>query len=773
MRRVAQMSRDELVTRSRQEFGKRADRMLARFGHDFSEAPRAGPSAAQFFFGADEVANILTLLQQRLPQECQRIVDRAERICAHRFDLLGYENLDYGKEIDWHLDRVHGKRAPRKPFYKIRYLDFRECGDVKVTWELNRHQHFLTLAKAYRITGERRFADEIFVQWEHWIQHNPYPDGVNWASSLEVGFRSLSWLWTYYLLGDSAQPTTFRDRLLRQLSVHGRCLERYLSTYFSPNTHLLGEGVALFFLGVLCPELTSAERWKSVGWKITLQEAQRQVRFDGLHFEQSLYYHVYALDFFLHARILAARNGISIPEEYDATIERMLNALSVLGRTGTVPRIGDDDGGRLFDGQRNRAEHMLDPLATGAVLYERGDFKLLAGGLREETLWLLGEEGARKFDKLTEPQPPASSTAFPQSGLYVMNSAERQIVIDAGPLGAGSGGHGHADALSICVSDANGPVLVDSGTFEYVGDDHERAQFRSAPAHNLLTVDGVGQPQPRGPFAWSHHPHTHTENWITGENFDFFSGTHVADRQSNPSFIQQRFVFSLKSGLWFVRDVVAGSGEHKLDAYWHFAPEFSSSGERQFVHRSGQRLDVITPEDNGWTRQVEAGLVSPVYGLAFPAPVLHFSTVASLPAEFVTLFKATAGHGDVVLRVAVAGPSVWGYSYTQPGEEHQIIFAAQPWTFGEWASDAEFLYWGYDRNRDRGLLVFFGATQVSFAGQALVELSKRQSHGEVVWENGQGRVAGSGGASVTLREDVFRTLMSASPIAVTLNHTKL
>ena len=776
MRRVAQMSRDELVTRSRQELGKRADRMLARFGYDFSETPRAGFGNRQFFFGGDEVPSILALLQQRLPQEYRRIVDRAERVCAHRFDLLGYEDLDYGKAIDWHLDRVHGKRAPRKPFYKIRYLDFHECGDVKVTWELNRHQHFLALAKAYRITGERRFADEVFAQWQHWIERNPYPYGVNWASILEVGFRSLSWLWTYYLLGDSVQPNGFRQRLLRELSVHARCLERYLSTYFSPNTHLLGEGVALFFLGVLCPELQSAERWKSLGWRITLQEAQRQVRPDGLHFEQSLYYHVYALDFFLHARILAARNGIAVPDEYDATIQRMLDTLGVLGRTGTLPRIGDDDGGRLFDGQRNRAEHMFDPLATGAILYERGDFKLLVHGLREETLWLLGEEGARKFDKLPEMQPAASSTAFPQSGLYVMNSAERQIVTDAGPLGAGSGGHGHADALSICVSDANGPVLVDSGTFEYVGDGHERSEFRSAPAHNVLTVDGVSQPEPRGPFVWSHHPHTQTESWITGENFDFFSGTHVADSNSNPSFTQRRFVFSLKSGLWFVRDVVAGSGEHKLDAYWHFAPEFSSSSEGQLVHRSGQRLDVITPEDNGWTRQVEAGLVSPVYGLAFPAPVLHFSTVANLPAEFVTLFKATGfkatGHGDGVLRVAIPAPGVRGYSYTQPGEEHRIIFAAQAWAFGEWASDAEFLYWGYDRNRDRGLLVFTGGTQVSFAGKVLVESPKRQSHGEVLWENGRSRVAGSNGNSVTLREDVFRTLLAASPIAVTVNQAK-
>ena len=153
----------------------------------------------------------------------------------------------------------------------------------------------------------------------------------------------------------------------------------------------------------------------------------------------------------------------------------------------------------MFDGHRNRAEHMLDPLATGAELFDRGDFKRLSGGLREETLWLLGTRGAQTFDSIPDQLPSSESAAFRDSGLYVMNAADRQIVIDAGPLGAGSGGHGHADALSICVSDNDGPVLVDSGTFEYVGNGPARDQYRGTSAHNTVTMDGASQSEPRGP----------------------------------------------------------------------------------------------------------------------------------------------------------------------------------------------------------------------------------------------------------------------------------
>src|SRR5580698_1503408 len=55
----------------------------------------------------------------------------AEKIRQHRFDLLGYKDLDFGTPIDWHFDPVHHKRAPRKPWYQIPILDFDQIGDHK------------------------------------------------------------------------------------------------------------------------------------------------------------------------------------------------------------------------------------------------------------------------------------------------------------------------------------------------------------------------------------------------------------------------------------------------------------------------------------------------------------------------------------------------------------------------------------------------------------------------------------------------------------------
>ena len=144
----------------------------------------AGAASPRFFFRSEELPRWMDLLRERMPQQAEAIIQYAEKICRHRFDLLGYEDLDYGREIDWHLDRVHGKRAPRDLWFKIRYLDFASVGDAKITWELNRHQHLVTLAKAYRLTNDYRFARELADQWEHWQRENPYPRGINWAPAV-------------------------------------------------------------------------------------------------------------------------------------------------------------------------------------------------------------------------------------------------------------------------------------------------------------------------------------------------------------------------------------------------------------------------------------------------------------------------------------------------------------------------------------------------------------------------------------------------------------
>jgi hypothetical protein len=776
--RLRSMSWPEFEDRTRQNLTARLDAHRTRRGYDFADPSiSANMRTGNFFFRALDIPALVTTLRRIMPRHTEEIVARAQAICNHQFDLLGYTGIDYGAEIDWHLDAVHGKRAPVKPWFQVGYLDFDEVGDAKVTWELNRHQHLVTLAKAYHITGDAAFARECIAQWQNWQQQNRYPMGVNWASSLEVAFRTLSWIWVFFLLDGSAEfsPELRRD-WIRALSISGRHIDTYLSTYFSPNTHLLGEALALFFLGTLFPHLRSAARWRHRGWETILREERTQVRDDGFYFEQSTYYHVYALDMLLHARILAGANERAIPESFDRRIVQMLDALLLLCRAGAPPAIGDDDGGRLFDPRRNRPEHLFDPLSTGAALFARGDYKFMAGYLREETLWLLGIPGMDRFDSTETAAPPTHSVALEPSGLYLMADAElgHQLFIDAGPQGPNTAGHGHADALSICLAGAGRTVLGDSGTFEYVGPSGERSRLRGTGAHNTVAIDGRDQAESTGPFSWTNLPRVSVESWLMGETFNYFRASHDAYSRLAPGLRHRRWVFHQKGRFWLVRDAVEGSGSHLVSVTWNIGSSLTPAPGRdlRFGDIEGQLL-LALPEGHGWMQSIERDVWAPAYGHQERRSCVRFESKRELPTEFVTLIaSSTALPRDPVRIVPLRASSdeTAGYSVRWNHDEHLCLFArgTPPWTCAGWSSDAEFVAVHRSRSDDRLTLVLVNGSFVEFAGQRLVSSERPVRYAEVSSGAGKTEIYSSNPSAVLVDRNFERTLVELE----TTSHSK-
>lgn len=770
--RLSEMSWDELSTRTRQELSKRLEWTAYRAGRRPMDARLPDQSGTQgnFYFSPDQVPQLAALLGETLESEVSKILQDADGISAHRFHLLGYKNVDYGEQIDWHLDAVHGKRAPLEPWFKIPFLDFDSVGDHKITWELNRHQHFVTLAKACHLARDDRkqaYINELLNQWSSWQLSNPYPVGINWGSSLEVAFRSLSWIWMDRLLAKCpAIPTTFEAEIVRSLAINARYIERYLSTYFSPNTHLLGEALALFFIGTLYPQIPSAKRWQQKGWSIMLTEAERQVRPDGVYFEQALYYHVYALDFFLHFRQLASLNGFVIPADFDAKIQKMGEVVETLSQAGPVIAFGDDDGGRLFNPHRNRPEHLSDPLALCALTFAREDFKR-AANLTEEAVWLFGKKALKLESPLGTVREEPKTKAFCDGGIYVMADADTraQMLVDAGPQGTGHSGHGHADALSISFSLDGRPCLVDSGSYCYISDRNERNAFRGTAAHNTLQVDGLDQAVPNGPFSWESIPTILAEKWIQGETFSLFAGSHNGYERLTDPVVHRRFVFHLHGGFWLVRDVAVGKGSHALETFWHFAPDLALPPvESGFIAESVSsapkngigpriRLAFLTTQREGWNCDQSSGYISYAYGTKQAAPIVRLSAVAQLPAESATLLPVLRVDEIPGRFIAMSSVSdeVRGYQYEASGRSHYVFFSDQGkvWNLEPWSSDAKFLYCCLDNRRRLEQLIVCEGSSVTLDGRAIFEHSGPVDRLEWAERGGEVRIYSSDDTAVS------------------------
>jgi hypothetical protein len=499
----------------------------------------------------------------------------ADSILAHRFPLLGV-TIDTGPEIDWRRDYIHGVSSGVPYFRRSPYLDFSLVGDHKAVWELNRHQHLPLLAQAFLLTSRREYLDEAFGQLETWLHANPFLCGINWASALEVGFRALSWCWLWQLAGGLI-PNPLRSHFLTALYRHGRYLELNLSVYFSPNTHLLGEAVALHALSVWFPDWPRSEQWRATGGRIVEEEIERQVREDGSHFEQSVYYHVYALDLFLLYRMLAECDA-----PYDKRLRRMAEYLHALtGAGGTLPLIGDDDGGRLFHPYGDRTQFGRATMATCGVLFQRPEWVRAPEDLRTQAAWWLGP---RALDTKPAEPPPAASCLFGDSGFAVMTAGDAHIVIKAGGFGEGSGGHSHSDILSLVVRLGDHEVLIDPGTFTYVSDPAERDRFRGSAAHNTVRIDGRDQAVPVGPFRWREKAVVKVLGWASSADRDFLDAT-----CAYAGFTHRRRVLFVKPAALVILDTVEGlPGEHTIEQFWHFgaaeeAARFSFSGHADAV----------------------------------------------------------------------------------------------------------------------------------------------------------------------------------------------
>jgi hypothetical protein len=695
----------------------------------------------RFFSAFDNREELVEELRRRFGKEAEaRTIERAEKIMRGRFDLLGFRDLSFGDPVDWHLEPVAGKRTPLSHWSRINYLAASEAGDKKITWELNRHQYFMTLGRAYWYTRDERYAERFAAHLSDWMDRNPPKAGINWASSLEVAFRSIAWLWALYFFLDSEQltPALFL-RVIKFLYLHARHLETYLSTYFSPNTHLTGEALGLFYLGTLLPELLRSKSWRMTGRSILLKELDRHVLPDGVYFEQTSYYHRYTTDFYTHLFILSQLGN----EQVDALLETKLTALLdhlmyITRPDGTTPRFGDDDGGRLMNLDERAPADFRATLSTGAVLFNRADYKQVAGELAEETVWLLGKDGAQRFDQLEAHEPQQTSSAFTEGGYYVMRDgwtpAANYLLIDCGPHGTMNCGHAHADALSFELASNGRTLLVDPGTYTYTGSTEMRDLFRTSAAHNTLVVDGESSSVPAGPFSWKQIARTQARRWISREHFDFFEGQHDGYLRLPEPVVHTRSVLFIKNRYWIMRDRIESPGAHRSELRFHFA-----SGSHPLIEKEGGAA-VRAREVNraaletfafgaGGEWHEEEGWVSEAYGALERAPVRVFEARTVGTQDLITfLVPRRAEEGRVQVR-EIEAEGGRAFEVLDEATRDLLIMGVEASAAGEVKSDFAWAWASFHSkgNHLKKLWLLAGST-FSLSGKELVKAEESISY---------------------------------------------
>jgi hypothetical protein len=430
-------------------------------------------------------------------------------------------------------------------------------------------------------------------------------------------------------------------------------ITRKYSRGSSANNHRIGEAAGVFIATSYFREIDGAARWRQQSRDILAAEIVDQTHADGCTREQALGYHLFVLEFFLLAEIVARKIGADFGPAYQERLQAMVTFLGSLTEGGTVsPMIGDSDDGYVLDLGSSHAPEAF--FCIGATLFARSDFKQWADAFTEPARWLLGAGAQEAFDRLppTPADHPIVSHAFPSCGYYLLQYGHRgakdriSVVFDCGELGFTSiAAHGHADALSFTLRAFGFDVLVDPGTYDYFSFPEWREYFRSTRAHNTVVVDGVDQSVMQGPFLWGPRAEARCIAWRPTSDGGEVTGEHTGYvRLTDPVIHRRTLSLEGSSGVLTIRDEIVAKGAHEIAIYFHLAEDTALStrpGNQFRIDVAGHTvmLDVderLAVETLKGSEAPIAGWVSRSYHRKVPATTLVARGRTNRAATFVS-----------------------------------------------------------------------------------------------------------------------------------------
>jgi hypothetical protein len=345
-------------------------------------------------------------------------------------------------------------------------------------WLFSLHSMLLAryLMAAHNSTREDWYLKTLQTFVRDWIVDNsrdPRPSPFSWNDH-STAMRLENFLYTLEYVRGRGAPTEFIRDLL--VSIHLHCSILADDAFYSKHTnHGLDQSYRLYWAAAAIPEFADAAMWRDIGRGRTVDELAFALSEEGVQVENSPAYH------FRHLSIMAQIGRIFSNYEHKSVRsllgERVAGALKfgtyIIKPDGHQPMLGDTQDTEAL-GWKEWINSYADVEGFSNLLYS------VTAGARGT-------------------QPTQTDMVFKKGGYAVFRDQWRedkdfdQTIYLALKSGFLSSSHRHQDDLSILLYGYGEDWLIDSGLYRYQENDPRRLFVRSAPAHNLATVDEVKQ----------------------------------------------------------------------------------------------------------------------------------------------------------------------------------------------------------------------------------------------------------------------------------------
>jgi heparan-sulfate lyase len=491
-------------------------------------------------------------------------------------------SLFYGKDIDWN-------------YWPVK--------DNELRWQLHRLKWFIPMGKAFRLTGDEKWAQEWVFQYLDWIKKNPLIEKKRAANLTKeqamkednkVDLDNMRYAWrplevsnrlqnqyAYFQLFNSSKNFTpeFFSVFLANNYKHANYI---INNYSEQGNHLLFEAQRILYAGILFPEFKDAPKWRKSAIDILNREMDVQIYDDGMQNELDPMYHLAMINVFNKALNMADINGYrsEFPQKYKDVIEKMIAAYyGILLPDLSMPMFSD-----------------THEMKASEVIKNSKDWaKLFPVNQQIRFFATEGKEGTA---------PASSLIAMKNAGFYSLRSGwdkeATAMVYKGGPAGEW---HCQLDNGTFNLMAKGRNFFPDAGSYSYGGDDEVmkmRNWFRQTKVHNTLTLNDKNLEK----------ADTKCLLWKSDKNVDML----VTENPSYHNLSHRRSVFFVDKKFYVIVDEAVGDAKGKVAIHYQMCEgdvKLDLDAQKAFSNfNDGNNLIVKTFSDQKQSMTEEEGWVS-------------------------------------------------------------------------------------------------------------------------------------------------------------------